>query len=158
MLIQLKSPPPPDAQSEGEASRYLTNQPISMGTTATGMQPEELFDVHKLRSLRSSSEAVRQERAGDKSGLGHQGKSMTRNLSLSSLLTKVGVKDLEKGGQEEQEAVVGVGLSRYIVTYILLTMQKTAHRSWRMWLRLRPWHSHTAKILHTCGNTNTMDE
>ena len=98
-----------------------------MSTTATGMQPEELFDVHKLRSLRSSSEAVRQERAGDKSC--HQGKSMTRNLSLSSLLTKVGVKDLEKGGQEEQEAVVGVGLSRYI----LLTMQKTAHRSWRMW-------------------------
>ena len=156
MLIQLKSPPPPDAQSEGEASRYLTNQQSSMSTTATGMQPEELFDVHKLRSLRSSSEAVRQERAGDKSC--HQGKSMTRNLSLSSLLTKVGVKDLEKGGQEEQEAVVGVGLSRYIATYILLTMQKTAHRSWRMWLRLRPWHSHTAKILHTCGNTYTMDE
>ena len=127
-----------------------------MSTTATGMQPEELFDVHKLRSLRSSSEAVRQERAGDKSC--HQGKSMTRNLSLSSLLTKGGVKDLEKGGQEEQEAVVGVGLSRYIATYILLTMQKTAHRSWRMWLRLRPWHSHTAKILHTCGNTYTMDE
>ena len=152
MLIQLKSPPPPDAQSEGEASRSLTNQQSSMSTTATGMQPEELFDVHKLRSLRSSSEAVRQERAGDKSC--HQGKSMTRNLSLSSLLTKGGVKDLEKGGQEEQEAVVGVGLSRYI----LLTMQKTAHRSWRMWLRLRPWHSHTAKILHTCGNTNTMDE
>ena len=60
MLIQLKSPPPPDAQSEGEASRYLTNQQSSMSTTATGMQPEELFDVHKLRSLRSSSEAVRQ--------------------------------------------------------------------------------------------------
>ena len=154
MLIQLKSPPPPDAQSEGEASRYLTNQPISMGTTATGMQPEELFDVHKLRSLRSSSEAVRQERAGDKSGLGHQGKSMTRNLSLSSLLTKGGVKDLEKGGQEEQDAVVDVGLSRYI----LLTMQKTAHRSWRLWLRLQPWHSHTAKILHTCGKTYTMDD
>ena len=154
MLIQLKSPPPPDAQSEGEASRYLTNQPISMSTTATGMQPEELFDVHKLRSLRSSSEAVRQERAGDKSGLGHQGKSMTRNLSLSSLLTKGGVKDLEKGGQEEQEAVVDVGLSRYI----LLTMQKTAHRSWRLWLRLQPWHSHTAKILHTCGKTYTMDD